>query len=436
MSDNAFSTRVVGLAAVRLISVAAGFLTGVIAARLLGADGVGTAGIAVVLANVAAVLCNGGVNISTIYLLGRHPAHGRDLVAGLIPIAVAGALLAAVLLALLGNTIAPFIGLEGRTDLVLAAAALGAAIVILEFVGAVLLGGGQDRGYTEVELLRGIGTLATTMLLLAVWQSDLSFVLAAIMAQGIAIVFAARGISRHLGTPAPRLDPALAGSAIGIGLRGQIGNILQFLNLRLDQLMVPMFLSISSAGVYLIAVRVAEALAQLGSAVGSLIFPEVARGADASSTLTERAVRVTAITTAGAGLLLGLVADAFLSLAFGSGFADGTVALRILLIAMVPLSMVRVLAGDLKGRGRPGTVSVAMGLAVVVNVLLNLVLIPQFGIDGAAAASVITYCVAAIALAAAFTRITGASAGALVPRPSDVGTIARFVGGMIAGAAR
>lgn len=63
---------------------------------------------------------------------------------------------------------------------------------------------------------------------------------------------------------------------LGIGLRRQVGNVLQFLNLRLDQLLVPAVLSLSSAGVYLIAVRVSEALAQISGAAGSLIFPEVA----------------------------------------------------------------------------------------------------------------------------------------------------------------
>ena len=173
--------------------------------------------------------------------------------------------------------------------------------------------------------------------------------------------------------------------ALGIGLRGQIGNILQLVSLRLDQLIVPAFLSLSSAGVYLIAVRATEALAQVGSAAGSLIFPEVARQGDVVETsLTERAVRATSVMIGVAGLALGLLAEPFLAIAFGPEFTSGSLALRIMLVAMLPLSMARILAGDLKGRGRPGTVSIAMGLAAVITVLLDLVLIPRLGIVGAA----------------------------------------------------
>jgi stage V sporulation protein B len=433
-SEGSLGARVVGLAAVRVVSVAFGFLTGIIGARLLGADGVGAAGIAIVLASVAAIVSNGGLNISTIYLLGTRPADGRRLIAGLVPLAVGGALLAAIVLVVVGGLLASSIGLPGRTDLLLGAAALAAVIVLFEFAGAGLLGLGHSRAYTATELVRGAGTfVATALILVGVWRTDTGFVLAAVVALIAATAFAGLRVVRTLGVAEPRVDRGLAAEALSIGLRGQVGNALQFLNLRLDQLMVPVFLTVSSAGVYFIAVRVSESLALAGSAVGSLIFPEVARAADPSGTsVTELAVRVTALTTAAGAVVVGLVADPFMAVAFGPPFTEGTTALRILLVAMVPLSVLRVLAGDLKGRGRPGTVSIAMGITLIVTVLLDVTLIPRFGISGAATASVISYSAGAIVLAVVFTRITGARAGALLPGPSDVGRIALFASGAMA----
>ena len=427
-AEGSLGTRVVRLTAARLISVAFAFLTGVVAARLLGADGVGAAGIATILASVAAIVSNGGLNISTIYLLGTRQADGGRLIGGLIPIAIGGALLAATLLVIVGGAVAASIGLAGRMDLLLSAAALAALIVLFEFAGAVLLGRGRSEAYTRVELVRGVGTfVATVAILLGVWRTDVGLVLATVLAYAAATAFAG------LPTVRARLDPALAGEALGIGLRGQVGNVLQFVNLRLDQLMVPIYLSIASAGVYIVAVRVAESLALVGSAAGSLIFPEVARAADpAATSVTERAVRVTAITTAGGALVAGLAADPLLAIAFGAPFGDGTTALRILLLAMIPLSVVRVLAGDLKGRGRPGTVSIAMGLTMILAVTLNLLLIPAFGIEGAAIGSVLSYSAGALALIAAFARATGARPRALLPGPSDVAAIARFAGRALA----
>jgi stage V sporulation protein B len=428
-TGRSFGLRVAGLTAVRLISVAAGFFTSVVGARLLGTDGVGGAGIAVALATVAAVVCNGGVNISTIYLLGQRPTQRRHLIGALLPIAAAGALLGAGLLSISGAAIGPSIGLGGRQDLFLAAAVLAAVIVAFEFIGAVVLGLGQTKSYVASELLRGTGTMAATaILLIAFWRSDVGFVVAATIGIAVAASLNVYRITRSIGWVTPSVDTAVAREALGIGLRGQVGNVLQLLSLRLDQLIVPAFLSLSSAGVYLIAVRVAEAMAQVGSAAGSLIFPEIARQTDAVETsLTERAVRATSVLIAGAGLALGLLAEPFMTIAFGPEFADGSLALRILLVAMLPLAVARILAGDLKGRGRPGTVSVAMGVAAIVTIGLDLALIPRLGIAGAAAASVVAYSISAGILAVAFVRVTGADARALIPRPSDAMAVVRVL---------
>lgn len=424
-----FGARVAGLAAVRLLSVAAGFASVVIGARLIGSDGLGAAGVAITLGTIGAVTCNGGINISTIYLLGRHHEKGRDIIGPLSTIALVGALLAASVLVALGPGIAPAIGLAGRDGLIVAAAALAAIMIVFEFSGAVLLGLARNRAYILAELLKGAGTLVfTAALLLSAWPSDAGFVVAAIVAQGTAAAFAMQRAVKAVGVVAPTINTPLMGEALGIGLRGQAGNVLQFLNLRLDQLLVPALLSLSSAGVYLVAVRVSEALAQLGGAAGSLIFPEVARQADPQATaVTERAVRVLIIMIVAIGLVIGLLADLLLAVAFGPEFSEGALALRFLLVAMLPLSVARILAGDLKGRGRAGLVSIAMGMAVVVTIVLDLVLIPRFGIEGAAAASVVAYSSTALALTLAFLRLTGADGRQLVPRRSDIGALLRYV---------
>jgi O-antigen/teichoic acid export membrane protein len=167
-------------------------------------------------------------------------------------------------------------------------------------------------------------------------------------------------------------------------------------------------------------VRVSAALAPVGSAAATLIFPEVARQTDTTLTaLTERAVRVTALLVAGSALILALIAHPILEIAFGAEFVPAAAALRLLLAATVPLSVARVLAADLKGRGRPGLVSAVMGGAVALTIVFDLLLIPPLGIAGAALASLIAYGATAIALSISFIRLTGADARALIPTAAD-----------------
>jgi stage V sporulation protein B len=106
-------------------------------------------------------------------------------------------------------------------------------------------------------------------------------------------------------------------------------------------------------------------------------------------------------------------------------------------VAVVPLSAGRVLAADLKGRGRPELVSLAALGAVAATIVFDLALIPILGLVGAGIASVLTYSVSTIALLAAYRAVTGGRLSALIPRPADVAyvvTAVRSLGGARRGA--
>jgi O-antigen/teichoic acid export membrane protein len=60
----------------------------------------------------------------------------------------------------------------------------------------------------------------------------------------------------------------------------------------------------------------------------------------------------------------------------------------------------------LAGVGRVKTVAQAAAAGLALNVALNLVLIPRYGISGAAAASSLTYCAQAFVLVQSVARLT------------------------------
>lgn len=85
-----------------------------------------------------------------------------------------------------------------------------------------------------------------------------------------------------------------------------------------------------------------------------------------------------------------LLAAAIMHLAFGADYSAGTVALQ-LLIWSVPVALFRnVAVGLLIARDRQHDVFLTTVWAALINVALNLVLIPPFGMPGAAASIVVT----------------------------------------------
>jgi O-antigen/teichoic acid export membrane protein len=270
------------------------------------------------------------------------------------------------------------------------------------------------------ELVRGWGSLAAVTALLVGLGADYGLVLGLALGYGAGAVLGLLGARRETRI-GPRFDRAVSGEALRFGLRGQVGNIFQFLGVRLDLLLVPAFLDLTATGIYFVAVRVSDVVGQVATAAASLVFPQVAGQVDRRATATtERVVRATLLAVAASALLIGLLAEPILGIAFGPTYVAGASVLLIALVATVPLSLGRMLAADLKGRGRPGLVSLSALLSVGTTLLFDVLLIPALGIQGAAIAALLSHSLTATALLIAYHGVTDGRIVDLVPRPSDV----------------
>ncbi|MGH3491517.1 MAG: lipopolysaccharide biosynthesis protein [Actinopolymorphaceae bacterium] len=430
----------VALTAARLGSVAAMFLAGVVAARLLDPSALGVAGVGLTVAWAVAIVANGGLNIAAIYFLGRRAhARGRGRVVAYILALTGCAVLAGVLLT---GVAAPLVGavVLGRQAPVLFAAAtlLAVATIGYEVAGALLLGLERRRSYVVADVLRSAATLGFTVLLLAlVLRTAEGYVLATALGVVVPAVVALRAVRRTVGSLRPRFDAAFSREAMRLGLAGQLGNVLTFLNLRLDLLLVPALLRLDLAGIYFVATRVADVVGQASTATASMLFPHVTGQPDRRATaVTERTSRLTLLATVAAAVVLAGGASLLLGWVFGPAYRQGTHALLILLVGMVPLALARVLAADLKGRGRPGLVSVGSGVGAVLTVVTDVMLIPVWGIEGAAVASVVAYGGTAVVLLACYRRVTGGRLRRLVPRPGDLADLTRLLRARVGTAGR
>jgi O-antigen/teichoic acid export membrane protein len=84
------------------------------------------------------------------------------------------------------------------------------------------------------------------------------------------------------------------------------------------------------------------------------------------------------------------------------------------------LAIQRPLAGILMKRGRPGLASVFGGVALALNVLLNLVLLSTVGLSGASVASSVAYVFLAVAYVIVTRRPGIADERDLLPRRGDL----------------
>ena len=179
------------------------------------------------------------------------------------------------------------------------------------------------------------------------------------------------------------------------GVRDYAGVLTEFVNWRLDLMMLVGMASSSAIGLYTVAVRMSDITTQLASSVPDALMPEVAalKKQEEATSIVAKSLRLTL--TAHLLLLvpLWIAAPYILQFAYGDGFVPVTNVLRLLMLAAVIWSSGAILISGLNGLGHPGLSTTARLSAAVVMVIALLAWLPRWGIRGAALASITGYSV-------------------------------------------
>lgn len=189
---------------------------------------------------------------------------------------------------------------------------------------------------------------------------------------------------------------------LSYGLRSQAGNLPTFFTYRLDVFIINYFLDPAQLGFYALGVVISEALWQIPQAVASALFPRTARTLEQDATqFTCFVLRQVLLITSLCGIAIAALSPLMIPLVFGVRFKPAVPVIWWILPGTIALSLGKVACADLAGRGRVGYSSVFAFVCFAVAALLDWLLIPRMGIQGAAVASSLAYSAnAALALAA------------------------------------
>jgi O-antigen/teichoic acid export membrane protein len=203
--------------------------------------------------------------------------------------------------------------------------------------------------------------------------------------------------------------------------KSYLAGLAQFLNYRVDYWLVEYYTGSSTLGLYSLASSLAMMLWILPRSVSSVLLPSAAAGEPEAGPLeTARQARVVFTIVLLLSLPLAMSARAWISLFYGADFVAATSAFVILLVGCVPFTVCIVLAATLAGMNRVGINLGASASGLAVTVVLDVLLIPRFGMGGAAAASAVSYLVTTVVVLISFSRLTSVPAGSCVfPKTED-----------------
>lgn len=201
---------------------------------------------------------------------------------------------------------------------------------------------------------------------------------------------------------------------LSFGVFPMVAVLLTTLNYRVDVLMLGAAASVSSVslGVYAIGVGIAEKSMAVADSMREVLTSRLSRGHGAEE--VARVTRVCFWLTAIVVVVLSVLGRPFIRLLFGGEYAGAYEITVLTLLGTIWMVFFKMISQYNVVEGRQKVNVALLMLSVVLNVALNLALIPRLGIVGSACATAVSYLLCATMFVAYFARHTGMSAWCLV----------------------
>jgi len=375
----------------------------ILLARILGPEGFGIYSYALTLLMVLSLPVQAGLAT----LLTREIAAGQQrqewgLVRGLVRRAWQGVLLYGLVVMLVGASVLFLFagGLAGTET-----ATVAVAFLLFPLLALIRLSSGVLRGFRHV-LAAQLPDQILRQLLLVVFVGGVLLVsenvtpplamglhsLAALLALLVGLIWIARVVPGEVRTEPPRYEMrAWLSALMPLTLIGGM----QVINGQFDILMLGPLAGAESVGIYRVAVQGATVVAFALTAVNMVIGPHIARLHSAGDhqrlqrvvSLSARAILALAMPAAGGFILFG---GPILGWLFGEPYSHGGTALAVLCAGQLVNAAMGSVGLILNMTGHERDTALGVSVAAALNVVLNLVLIPLYGIEGAAAATAIS----------------------------------------------
>jgi O-antigen/teichoic acid export membrane protein len=404
-----FSDRIAILLVAQIITTGINVFNSFFLAKLLGPAGKGDYYLLVLVPTTMMVVIQFGLARALGFYTARGQTKGivaRALVLAIV-ISAAAFLIAVAALPALRQTI-----LRGVET---AQIVLGLCVIPLlltaTFATAIVVGRQAIRWYAAVNIAQALSTTFLLAILvgalgLGVNGAVTTFLLGSLLAM-VGLVLGAKRVSATV----PYAGSVTYRQLITYGLPLYPGSVTTFFHSRIDVFLLAGLLAEASAplGWYSMAVSAAEMVFFLSDSVSTVYFPHVAAS---SRNESDRQVLMVSRVTLSLSVIGALLVAPFVTVLIAvllPAFGPALPALYVLLPGVVTLSVAKVVTDYINGLGKTGMTSAIFVFAFVVNVAMNLVLIPRFGIVGASASSLVSYTTAALLATLVAARLAGAS---------------------------
>jgi len=394
----------------RVLTVILGLGVSIIIARFLGPKGQGIYSLAILLPSLLIIFTNFGIDSASIYFIGKKKYSPREVFGGniifTVLLSVSAILIGLIIIFFLSDRF--FQGVE-KIYLFLALSLIPFTL-FFNFISHILLGLQKIKKYNIVFFLQSFFFLTLVGILLLGLRFGIEAVILAQVASyllvGIILFFIIR---KEAGGLIFKINKRYFKNILSYGFKVYLTNTFNFLHYRIDQFLINIFLNPIAVGFYYVAVRLSEAVWLLSSSVGTVLFPKIVSETDQKrlKEFTPLVCRNVVFVTLLIVILLLIFSHWIIVLFYSEEFLESIKPFQILLIGSLLIAEWRILANDLTARGKPIINTYITGFSVILNIILNIIFIPKWGIIGAAWATVISYSAVAVITTIIYSKISG-----------------------------
>ena len=393
----------------------------ILVTRVTGAHGRGIYALVVSVAGLSAMVTGFGISWAGIYYIGKRQFPLADVVSTLLTVSSVAAGVTMAILAAAYVLFRPTYFHEMTPTQAVIMVTLTAFFQLATTTSSIVLGLNRPFEYAGLNAIQVVAALVIQVILalagsLTATSALVALTVGVMMSVVLGLVLVAREAPIRFG-----FDSRILRSFLSFGIRGYAANLMMTVSYRLDALIVNGLSGVVSLGYYSVATAIAEGLWYGANGLALVLFPHI------SSLEKKEADRITPVvcrnaiffTLIGAVVMFVISRQLILTI-FGPAMIPAVQPLWLLLPGIVTLTVAKIITSYLSGIGKPIYSTYLAAGSMILTVALDLLLIPRYGISGAAAASSIVYTCTAAASVWMFKLESGAGLlETLIVKPDD-----------------
>jgi O-antigen/teichoic acid export membrane protein len=391
---------IIGTTFTKILTAIIGFIIVVLNTRHLGATGQGTISLIILAITIIMIvneIISGG---AIVYLTPRYPVFSI----------IGPAYLWTFINIVVFSLILRFFQLVPK-EYYLHVLSLSAILCLSSLHSNILVGKARIGYYNVASILQSLSVVISLYIFFFVRHqvNILSYLYSLYISYSVAFLLGFSGLIKYFGCLSFREFFKAVPEMFRFGFFAQVANIAQILNYRLCYYLIDNFLGRASLGKFSVGVQVSESTWLIGRSIATIHYSNVSNSndKDMSRISTILFVKFIFVLTALLIAFILLIPNSLFEFVFGKDFSGIPWIIFSLGFGIVTLSVNMMFSSFFSGIGKIHYNTAGSVIGLIVTLSLAFLIIPKFGVVGAALVNSISYCSIAVYSFITFMIITG-----------------------------